>query len=84
MSTTTNNTKLTWTEAFELDADRYVAVKDELTTFCAAIPATMTLAEAAADYASTYDGAADCVATLMVDGDNTERVEFAVANLEVR
>ncbi len=76
---------INWKFTFDLHANRYVRVSDECTTVCT--PWRGNLGVVVADYASTYDlnlsegddfTPPECTAFLVVDGRETERIDFRV------
>lgn len=79
--------RLTWKPGSELDAPIYVRVRDDVMTYCAGMWPGMTLREMCDSFASTYDhngegGIVSCTATLIVDGRETESMQFECAPAE--
>jgi hypothetical protein len=78
---------INWKWTFDLPVNRYVRVSDECTTVCT--PWRGKLGTVVNDYASTYDlnlslleeddfTPPECTAFLVVDGCETERIDFRV------
>lgn len=79
--TQTQKTGLNWINSFEIEATRYACIRDGFVTSCAVLAPDQTLADAIADYRTTYDnngeaGTTHCRATLIEDGDETQVEQF--------
>lgn len=74
-------TRNNWQIKDELEARRYVRVRDDAMTYCAEITNRQSLLDACKHFSDTYDhngegGYVTCRAVLVVDGEDEEATEF--------